>query len=86
MSAAISSFTSQTQTVFDFEKLSKANSKHSAIVQKVFENVLAPLYGDQSLQFGKAIANLDRTCETLCLNDEPVGLLIFKNSLQNEFD
>jgi hypothetical protein len=39
MSAAISSFTSQIQPVFNFAKLSKGNSKHSAILQRVFENV-----------------------------------------------
>lgn len=55
------------------------------IIEASFKKFIEPLYGDQSSALKKILYRIDRNCELLFLNDFPVGFLIYKTSLQNEF-
>ena len=59
--------------------------KHLDIVTDAFQTIIAPSYGDQSVAINKIISSSDRSCEILLLDDIPVGFLVYKKLLQEEF-
>lgn len=62
-----------------------SNSDHFSTVQRFFKKMLAPIYGDQSKAIDQIKAGLDRVCEVMLKYDNPVGLIVYKNKLQNEY-
>ncbi len=61
------------------------DSSHFETVQKFFKKMLAPIYGDQSKAIAQIKSSIDRTCEIMFKYDNPVGLIVYKNKLQNEY-
>ncbi len=62
-----------------------SNSAHFSTVQRFFKKMLAPIYGDQNKAIAQIKAGLDRVCEVMLKYDNPVGLVVYKKKLQNEY-
>ncbi len=60
-------------------------SEKMAELQKIFERILVPLYGSQTDALSKIESAKDRSCYLLCEENLPVGVLVFKTILSNEF-
>lgn len=55
-------------------------------VRNVFLTSIAPLYGNQDKALGQIYESSDRTCELLLdESDDPKGILVYKNDVQDEF-
>jgi len=63
----------------------KRSSPHFEKVEKVFREILEPLYGSQDSSIEKIKAREDRKSELLLYNDNPVGLIVYKKEKQDEF-
>ena len=61
------------------------NSTYFTKVESVFRDVLEPLYGDQSKMISQIKLCSDRQCELLIADENPVGLIVYKKALQDEF-
>ena len=68
-----------------FQKVS-ADQRLFKVVTQTFENIIAPIYGDQSKALSKIASSNDRECLLLFKEDEPRGLLVFKNEPNNEYE
>lgn len=55
-------------------------------LQKIFKEVLEPLYGSQEDALNKIHLGRDRKCFLLLAGETPVGVLAFKTVLSNEFE
>ncbi len=82
MAAAIASTASSVD--LEFVKVDGSSSYFSR-VERVFREVLAPLYGDQSKMVSLIKSCEDRQCELLLADGAAVGLIVYKKLLQNEF-
>jgi len=80
-----------TRTLLTPEKSSKfvcvnSESIFFAKVKQIFTESIAPLYGSQDKAINQIYESTDRTCELLLDNaDDPKGILVYKNALQDEF-
>ena len=54
-------------------------------VEEQFKRIVQPVYGDQSYALRKIGEGVDRTCRVLFENNKPVGLIVTKKALSNEF-
>lgn len=54
-------------------------------IQRAFKKIIEPTYGDQKNALVKIKESLDRTCEIMLVCNNPVGLIVYKNELQNEY-
>lgn len=55
------------------------------LVSRSFRSQIQPIYGDQSSAIRKLQEGTDRECEVLLNNGTPVGVLVYKKYLQNEW-
>ncbi|PWU15671.1 MAG: hypothetical protein C5B45_01860 [Chlamydiae bacterium] len=55
------------------------------LLREVFKKTLEPLYGSQEAALGKIEKGKDRTCTLLLNGEQPVGVLVHKNALSDEF-
>jgi hypothetical protein len=55
------------------------------IVQSEFKKVIEPIYGDQKNALAKIKEGRDRTCEIMFKSGIPIGLIVYKNILQEEY-
>lgn len=55
------------------------------LIDFAFKTFIEPLYGDQSAAISKIKSQKDRKCDLLLLKGEPIGLVVYKKSLQSEF-
>lgn len=70
---------------FYFERLGKNSDRLIRLLEEYFKENIQPLYGDQRAFLDKIKEGKDRTCEFLFCNNKPVGVLIYKNQLSDEF-
>lgn len=68
----------------DFKRVHKGSPEY-AFVEKTFQSVLVPLYGDQSKSLSKIADETDRICELFCEEDLPLGLLVYKTNLVHDY-
>ncbi|NGX63833.1 MAG: hypothetical protein KR126chlam6_01249 [Candidatus Anoxychlamydiales bacterium] len=61
------------------------NSQYFPIIIKSFKERLEHLYGNQDKGIEKVKKSDDRICEVLFVNKSPVGLIVLKKELQNEY-
>jgi len=69
---------------YTFEKVN-GNSPYFNIVKKEFENVIAPIYGDQGVALKKIAKATERVCEVLLSDNNVSGILVYKSAPNNEF-
>lgn len=55
------------------------------LIKDAFKKFIEPYYADQSDALKKIHDAVDRSCEILFLNNLPIGFIVYKKSLQNEF-
>lgn len=67
-----------------FEKL-RPDSPEFIHVQQMYWRKIAPCYGDQTAALKKIAESRDRACYLLYEDSRPVGLVVFKTHLVNEF-
>lgn len=68
-----------------FKTLQKKDKKYFQLLENYFRENIQPVYGDQSQILEKIKTGKDRTCEFLTFCERPVGVLIYKNQLSEEF-
>lgn len=68
-----------------YEKFQKG-SNTLPLIKNLFENKLAKIYGDQSKMIQKILNEENRECEIAYFDGQPIGLIVYKTSLQNEYD
>ncbi|KKL87608.1 hypothetical protein LCGC14_1933020, partial [marine sediment metagenome] len=85
MTLAIKIDQNPSNSTFFFEKLKEGPSIEFEIVKKAFESQIAPLYGSQEQALSKIQTAKDRNSEILFDGAKAVGLLVYKNELQDEF-
>ncbi len=61
------------------------NQDFYSLIEGAFKQFIEPLYADQSAALKKIVDAVDRKCEILFVNDQPVGFIVYKTSLQSEF-
>ena len=61
------------------------NSEKMKDLREIFQKVLTPLYGSQESALKKIEEGTDRKCYLLCEKIAPVGVIVFKTCLSNEF-
>ena len=66
---------------FTFKKIN-GDSREFNVVKDLFQKVIAPLYGDQTQALEKISRSDDRNCEILFDDQKPVGIIVYKSSLQ----
>ncbi len=54
-------------------------------VRTFFEKTITPLYGDQAHALDQIYAGEDRTCEVLVVDQEEVGVIIYKDKITDEY-
>jgi GNAT superfamily N-acetyltransferase len=57
-----------------------------ALVEQLFKEVITPLYGDQTDALRKIKEGTDRKCKLLYHLDQPVGVIVYKTALSNEYE
>jgi len=55
------------------------------VVEYGFKKLIAPVYGDQSEALKKIQKAKDRNCELMYHFKNPLGVIVYKNRLQNEY-
>ncbi len=60
-------------------------SSHFKIVQNTFQKLISHIYGDQNTALEKIKEGKDRTCELMMNYHNPLGIIVYKNSLQDEY-
>lgn len=55
------------------------------ITTQLFRDKIEPIYGDQSHALAKIFKGTDRQCEFMMIRDVPIGMLVYKTTLQNEY-
>ena len=70
-----------------FEQITgESNESMMEVVKLQFEKIIKPIYGPQEKAVKQIELSKDRTCEMLFdESDAPVGILVYKSDLQNEF-
>jgi hypothetical protein len=68
-----------------FKTLQKKDKRAFQFLEKYFLEYIQPVYGNQSQILQKIKNGKDRTCEFLIFCGRPVGVLIYKNQLSEEF-
>lgn len=61
------------------------SSPYFKTVRNAFKKLLSPVYGDQTNALQKLKDGKDRSCEIMLNFENPVGILVYKNTLQNEY-
>jgi L-amino acid N-acyltransferase YncA len=61
------------------------NSPHFAAVKEQFEQVIAPIYGDQTVALQKIGEGTDRECVVAELAGRVAGILVYKRNPTEEF-
>ncbi len=61
------------------------NSPFFKIVKNGFKKLIAPTYGDQKKALEKIKLAKDRNCELMFNFNNPLGIIVYKNSLQDEY-
>lgn len=69
---------------YTFYQVTQQGDKMNAL-QKIFKDILEPLYGSQEDALSKIALGKDRKCYLLYEQDHPVGVIAFKTVLSNEF-
>ncbi len=67
----------------------KKLNPHSQVLEKIkrfFFDKITPLYGDQTKAITKLIEAKDRTCIVLMQDSDPLGLVVYKKHLTDEFE
>lgn len=74
-------------TVYHLLTLKKLNPHSPALgkIKKFFFEKITPLYGDQANAIRKIIEAKDRVCVALMHNADPLGLVVYKKELTNEY-
>lgn len=67
-------------------KTFQSNPHYFAQVQQLFNERIAPCYGDQTSAIRKIQEGKDRTCVLLLNDSEAIGIVVFKTALVNEFE
>ncbi len=62
-----------------------AKSFHFKTVQSTFKKLISNIYGDQKVALAKIKEGKDRTCEIMLNYHNPLGIIVYKSSLQNEY-
>lgn len=62
-----------------------AGSFHFKTVQSTFKKLISHIYGDQKAALAKIKEGKDRTCEIMLNYHNPLGIVVYKNFLQNEY-
>ena len=57
-----------------------------SLIEEAFKKCIESFYGNQSIAFQKIINGIGRNCEILFLNDLPIGFIVYKTTLQSEFE
>lgn len=63
----------------------EGNEELIKTVQKLFEEIIVPLYGDQSKAINRIRGGQDRTTKLLLENNHPASVLVVKTISNNEF-
>ena len=61
-------------------------SSHWKTVKNAFKKMIEPIYGNQNNAIGKIKEGTDRTCEVMLNYENPMGIIVYKNSLQHEYE
>lgn len=69
-----------------FREVGRDHLEHFSELAEIFHRILTPLYGSQDKALRQIRAGLDRKCFLLYESEVPVGVLVFKTVLSNEFD
>ena len=72
------------RTDFKFE-IVDGTSPYFSAVKEEFENVIAPIYGDQSVALKRIADATDRFCEVLIKENVVNGILVYKSEPHGEF-
>jgi hypothetical protein len=84
--ALFSKFLDKMQGNIEFKNLHLQDFQSVKILEDYISENIKPLYGNTAAGFlEKVKAGKDRTCEFLYYNDKPVGLIIYKYQLSDEF-
>ncbi len=67
-----------------FIQVTKENG-YLPVVRRIFEEILTPLYGSQEKALNQIGRGEDRLCYLLYENKEPLGVIVFKRVLSDEF-
>jgi len=62
-----------------------SHPSHFKTVRHAFKKMISPIYGDQSNAIAKIKEGRDRACEIMLKYDNPLGIIVYKNQLQNEY-
>lgn len=62
------------------------SSPYFSIIKEQFEQVIAPIYGDQTTALAKIAEATDRICEVLLIEKNVMGVLVYKTEPNNEFE
>src|SRR5689334_20899995 len=62
-----------------------SSSPYLKVIENTFTKMISPVYGDQNSAVAKLKEGKDRTCEVMLKYDNPVGIIVYKNILQNEY-
>lgn len=73
------------ETCIRFERLESMSGLSYDIVYNTFKVRIEPVYGNQHSALKKIKEGIDRSCELMLNCDNPVGILVYKNELQNEY-
>jgi hypothetical protein len=66
-------------------ELVKENTPEATLLVCYFDKIIKPIYGDQSLAFKKIFKGDDRIAYILYDEKTPLGILVFKKQLSNDF-
>ncbi len=61
------------------------HSRYFYLVKNIFSTLLQKIYGNQEKALHKIVNGLDRTCEIMFVEETPIGILVYKNKLQEEY-
>lgn len=71
----------------EFHEVSSSCNPHlMPVVEDIFHRILTPLYGPQDKAIGQIRESKDRVCHLLYEDEIPVGVLVFKKVLSDEFE
>jgi hypothetical protein len=68
-----------------FRKLRKTDRKYWKLIEDFFIDQIQPLYGDQTKFLNKIREGIDRTTEILFCETRPVGIIVYKCQLSDEY-
>lgn len=68
-----------------FRHVGGLDSEQMAVVEEIFNRILTPLYGPQAKAIQQIKEGSDRACYLLYEGANPIGVLVFKTVLSDEF-